>query len=120
MKQDGPRCARCGTLDDLLAWPTGASYCVGCRFCRHAFPSRGRHYAHVNRVCLHCLRLLHTQWTFPRVRDLAAYVQQAYEEYGIDAGRLLAWSDEGYDRIAVVFQGPRPAIRAPPPHHRLG
>jgi hypothetical protein len=54
------------------------------------------------------------------IRNMSEYVRLSFEEYGIAAGHLLVWTDEEYDLIAVApIQGPRSAISAQPPHHRL-
>lgn len=81
-----------------------------------------------NGVCLLCLRLLHTRWTFegPMIRDRESYVMQGWNEYGLCPADLLGWSMEDtgwlYERqdahpVSSMRQGP---VAAPPPHHRLG
>lgn len=96
--------------------------CMHCMRCRHAGEST---YEEVNNVCLQCLRLLHTLWTFegPQVWDLRRYIRCAFEEYGVRAVELMYWTFEEVES-AMRIAPPQPSYsrepaKLPPPHHRL-
>lgn len=104
----------------MVRWQNGELFCQHCLACPHGDDQT------VNDVCLFCLRLAHTRWTFdgPKIRDVEAYQHDAVENYGVRVFEILCWT---FDEQELLIQhlgnestARRRQHRLPPPHHRIG
>lgn len=120
-RRSEPTCSRCENEEDLVRWQNGELFCQHCLKCPHGDDQT------LNDVCLFCLRLVYTRWTFlgPKIRDVEAYQRDAAENYGIRSFEILCWNFDEHDLLLEHFDQNHSAPRLrkhllPPPHHRMG
>lgn len=114
-----PTCKRCPNELDLVQWYDGEVYCAHCLQCLCIQPPRH------NKICLVCLRWLHSTATYEgyQIWSIAAYIADAWLNYGVPAEYLVAWTYTEAEALieapeALRTHGPARQPRVAPPHHR--